>query len=119
MNENVILIVLLVGIMVICIGVSFIKELFNILETKKIIEECHDGKYEVDIDFIFDVLPHVITNKDLLKEIYGCLGQINMNTQINDLKKENKNLKEMLDLNISASVEIVEGEEDDVDKRTK
>lgn len=114
MNEiNVILVLALFAILVICIAISFIKELFNIWETKKIIEKCYDNEYEDDFDFIIDILPHVVNDKRILENIFECLNQINLNSQIEFLRQENKELKEMLDLNISASVEVIERQQDD------
>lgn len=120
MNEvNVILTVVLFGIVAICIAISFIKELYNTWEAKKIIEKCYDEEYEDSFDFIIDILPYVINDEKLHDNILFCINAINFKANIKDLEEKNEKLKEMLDLNISASVEIVEGEEDDVDKRAE
>lgn len=113
MNElNVILTVLLVAIVVIWIATTFVKELFNTWEIKKIIEKCYDNEYDDDFDFIIDILPHVVDDKRILENIFECLNQINLNIQIENLKKENKDLKELLNFDISIETK---GEQEDAD----
>lgn len=119
MNENVILIVIFSIILILIIAKWFIKELFNSWTIKRKIEKCYDGEYEDDIDFIVDILPHVVNDKRILENIFECLSQINLNAQINDLEEENKNLKEMLDLNISIEAEAIEGKQKDADNSSE